>query len=438
VTPYRRPGAPLIQSATTTGVGQVSVAFTQSKPDHDLKNPITSYTVTARAGVNVTTGPGISATGTRGPITLTGLTDGINYTVTVYATNLAGNGPQSAAKVIAPLNLAGPPTNVVATDATPAGATTGTVDVTFSPPADAGQEHVTGYTVTSSPGGLTAFASNGTQGAVVTGLTIGTSYTFTAHATNALGNGAESAPSNAVTPTAVSPPSPPLIPAAAPLNQEAWVSCVAPFDDGGSAITSYTVTAQPGNITATGSSCPILVQGLTNGVAYTFTVTATNAAGGTSQPSSQTSPVTPHVPAGTPPANDNFANAQVITGASGSVVGSNIGATVEPGEPNIQDSQGGASVWYRWTAPADGTVTFDTCDAHPGVDGHIEAFLGNNLASISPFGVGPSQNLCPAGEAGSNITFTVSAGITLDIKFDGFNYGNGPEEGPFTLEWSIH
>lgn len=47
----------------------------------------------------------------------------------------------------------------------------------------------------------------------------------------------------------------------------------------GSGITGYTVTSSPGGITGTGASSPITVSGLTNGTAYTFTVTATTAAG---------------------------------------------------------------------------------------------------------------------------------------------------------------
>jgi uncharacterized repeat protein (TIGR01451 family) len=42
----------------------------------------------------------------------------------------------------------------------------------------------------------------------VTGLTDGTTYTFTVHAANALGSGPESQPSNAVTPTPPPPPPP--------------------------------------------------------------------------------------------------------------------------------------------------------------------------------------------------------------------------------------
>jgi|GEM_PF-3839777 len=69
-------------------------------------------------------------------------------------------------------------------------------------------------------------------------------------------------------------------------SAQATVSFTAP-PDGGSAITGYTVTSNPGNITATGTASPITVSGLTNGISYTFSVTATNAIGtGEASPSS--------------------------------------------------------------------------------------------------------------------------------------------------------
>ena len=57
------------------------------------------------------------------------------------------------------------------------------------------------------------------------------------------------------------------------------VSFQPPVDDGGSPVTSYTVTAHPGGATATGTTSPIVVTGLSAQKPYTFTVHATNAIG---------------------------------------------------------------------------------------------------------------------------------------------------------------
>ena len=72
--------------------------------------------------------------------------------------------------------------------------------VSWSAPADDGGSPITGYTVTSTPGGKTA-STTGATSATVAGLTNGTSYTFKVTATNAIGTSVASAPSNAVVPT---------------------------------------------------------------------------------------------------------------------------------------------------------------------------------------------------------------------------------------------
>ena len=91
-----------------------------------------------------------------------------------------------------PFTVPGPPTNVSAT------AGNAQASVSWTAPTNNGGVSISSYTVTSSPGGLTA-TTTGTS-ATVTGLTNGTAYTFTVKATNSVGQSVSSSPSNSVTP----------------------------------------------------------------------------------------------------------------------------------------------------------------------------------------------------------------------------------------------
>src|SRR5262245_1571438 len=60
------------------------------------------------------------------------------------------------------------------------------------------------------------------------------------------------------------------------------------------------------------------------------------------------------------PANDDFANAESISGYGGSIAGSNVGGTRELDEPEHGLNPGVASIWYVWRAPVSGTAIFST------------------------------------------------------------------------------
>jgi uncharacterized protein (TIGR02145 family) len=241
------------------GNAQASVAFTA--PSSDGGSAITGYTVTSSPG-------NITATGVGSPLVVTGLTNGTVYTFTVVATNAVGNSVASSASgSVTPGTVPGAPTNPVAT------AGNAQASVAFTAPASNGSP-ITGYTVTSSPGGLTATGASSPR--VVTGLINGTSYTFTVVATNSAGNSVASVPSAAVIPRTV--PGAPTNPVATAGNAQASVAFTAPASNG-SDITGYTVTSSPGGLTASGSSSTLVVTGLATNVSYTFTVVATNAAG---------------------------------------------------------------------------------------------------------------------------------------------------------------
>ena len=64
--------------------------------------------------------------------------------------------------------------------------------------------------------------------------------------------------------------------------------------------------------------------------------------------------------AGAAPSNDNFADAWVLASYISTTNGTTVGATKEAGEPNHAGNSGGHSVWFRWSPPFSGIVTFNT------------------------------------------------------------------------------
>ncbi len=273
------PAAPALQSAAA-GDRHVNVSWSSV-------SGAAGYKVFASTTSGAYTTPAATVADSVYSCDVAGLTNGTTYYFVVKATNAGGDSANS---------------NELS--ATPQAAALGAPIIQS---AVAGDRHVnlswstvlgvTGYKVFSSTisGNYTTPATT-VAGSVyscdVTELINGTTYYFVVKASNA---GGDSANSNEVSATPKTVPGAPSNITATAGNGYAAVSFTAPADDGGSPVTGYLMTSNPGNITATGTGTSITITGLTNGTAYTFTVKAVNAVGN-GPDSTASNAVTPHRP----------------------------------------------------------------------------------------------------------------------------------------------
>lgn len=286
VTPAGLPGAPPL-TGVQAGNGEVKVSFTNAASNGAL---ISSYTATASPGG--ATGTCI-VMGSCTSIVVSGLTNGVAYTFTVTATNAAGTGPASAPSMpVTPADVPGPPVIGSAT------AGNNQATVTFSPPAYAGGAPITAYTAVARFTALSATCAAPCSSITIPGLTNGVTYDFVVTATNAIGTSLPSAVSNTVYPAG--PPNAPTNVAASAGNAVATVTFTPSSQNNGFPISIYVATASPGGVAnfCTAPCTLINVTGLTNGTAYTFTVTASNArgTGAASAPSNSVVPLGPPAP----------------------------------------------------------------------------------------------------------------------------------------------
>lgn len=279
------PGAPA-QLAADPGDGALDVFW--EAPSHEGASPISRYDVLARPGAHTCAVTGADpATG----CTISGLSNGTSYTITVVASNDDGPGPSSSPLDAAiPATAPAPPTDVIAS------AGVNEVTVSWKAPSDDGGLPVTRYDVDADPdhGSCSSEGPEPATSCVVTGLTGNQAYTFTVTATNDSSTSAPSDPSDPVTPDAV-PDAPTGLQASDGDDGTSTVSWEPPDDPGTSPIIRYRVTSAPDGGTCVTEDPPTtecVVEGLTNGTEYTFSVTATNDSG-TGPASVASDPVTP-------------------------------------------------------------------------------------------------------------------------------------------------
>jgi len=308
VTAVKAPGAVTKPAGLA---GNTTATVTWTAPTLNNNASLISYSVAVKAGASlvktvvVPAGSTVrSASNVLVPgVAITGLTNGTAYTFVVSATNAVGSTAAAASAAVTPYTVPGVPTGLAVTRGI------SSLNVSWTAPESNGGSPITGYIITYTIEGGVAKVVNAAAtatSATVKKLLNGKVYAIKIQAKSAKGNSAYSAPENGV-PSKV--PSTLLTATAVKGNGSATVSWTSSAGtatvpaNGGSDIIRYEITVKQGvNVLDTYNAIPAttnkVINGLTNGTAYTFSVVAVNAVG--SSIAKVSAAITPSTTPGTP------------------------------------------------------------------------------------------------------------------------------------------
>jgi hypothetical protein len=357
------PESATIGTATDVGTnrpynnGAISVSFTPSAGG----GLVSRFTATSTTG-------GYSAFASSSPIVVPDIPVGTSATFTVTATNGYGNAlPTTASNSATTTTVPQAPTIGTPTNVT--GAAFGsTVSASVPVTANAtGGKTISGFTVTSSPGSLTA---TGTSPVTVTGLTSGTSYTFTAVANNANGSSTATSASSSLTPSTV--PQTPTIGTVSVTNNTTVSVPFTAGQNGNSSITSYIVTASPsvGNISTSGTTSPLTVTGtFASNTSYTFVLKAVNANGESQNSSSSNSiiPAPAYVLTGTYNSSATHTFSNNTTKFAAYLIGGGLAGQAGSGNGGAGGQGSGAAAFQEASVSAGSNATVTIGGAQGGV-----------------------------------------------------------------------
>jgi hypothetical protein len=143
-------------------------------------------------------------------------------------------------------------------------------------------------------------------------------------------------------------------------------------------------------------------------------------------PNGQTGNIQLHLSSAPLTSNDDFGQRQPLKGSQIGVKANNRGASRESGEPNHSDTPGCASLWWTWTAPANGAFTLSATNISGG-NMLVGVYTGDALTNLSP---APVQFQYP-----SSFFVPVESGMAYQIAVD--SPVDPLQPGPFEMNLSF-